>query len=549
MLFFFSVLTLNVGDQTALVKKAVEKSTLNQAGTKPFHLIADVAPSFERDRASNRTGHIEIWWKTPTEWRRELRAANFHQVAIRNGVNEWQRNEGDYFPEWLREIYVAVIEPVPNLDEVLKQVRGSEARAFAGAMNLSWTISSTDGTVEKTMGAGLTIRNDLLEFGSGLGWSFSYKDFHDFHGRSVAYTVSSGSIEVTAKVQALEDLKETPAGGFDIPPEASDPLLQTVIVEEIALRKNLSNSLAPSWPPIKDGPLAGILTTEILVDRTGKVREIGTIVSDNPALDGAATEFVAGLRFQPYIVNGNPVQVVSRITMPFKTVRPEGMENFDNARNYFERGRKAGFPAAGGGPPYALHATFQIRDKSGATVEGQYADVWKSGDEWRREASINDSRCIRTQHGDKRFRQDRGAQAGLLNFVIKVLEPIPTLDTFVESDWRIKRDTVDGTSTIRVLTGYESADGTLDPEQVRGYWFDEQGRLLKTFFKGLETRRGNFEEFDGVQFARQIKVLQRGSVAMVIRVTSLSALNVTPDEKEFELHGHEWKRQFTDEVR
>ena len=32
------------------VKKAVERSTLNQAGTRPFHLKASLAPSFDRDK-------------------------------------------------------------------------------------------------------------------------------------------------------------------------------------------------------------------------------------------------------------------------------------------------------------------------------------------------------------------------------------------------------------------------------------------------------------------------------------------------------------------
>src|ERR1700722_4884668 len=103
-------------DSEKLVKKAVERSTLNQAGTKPFHLKAVIAPSRERDRGSNRTGEVEIWWASPTRWKREVRSPEFHQTTIVNGTKEWQKNEGDYFPEWLRETCVALIEPVPPLD-------------------------------------------------------------------------------------------------------------------------------------------------------------------------------------------------------------------------------------------------------------------------------------------------------------------------------------------------------------------------------------------------------------------------------------------------
>ena len=48
-------------DAKKVVKKAVERCTLNQAGTKPFHLKAVLAPSFEKDRGSNRSGEVEYW--------------------------------------------------------------------------------------------------------------------------------------------------------------------------------------------------------------------------------------------------------------------------------------------------------------------------------------------------------------------------------------------------------------------------------------------------------------------------------------------------------
>jgi len=199
-------------DSEKLVKKAVERSTLNHAGTKPFHLRAVLAPSFERDRGSNRTGEVEIWWASPTQWRREVRSPEFHQIAIVNGGREWQKNEGEYFPEWLRETSMALIEPVPLLNEALKQVKDAEVKRLMGSTYFSWTMMSTDGKVEKGMGAGLAVKDStgLLLYGGGLGWGGSYKDYKNFHDRMVAQTVSVGSPEVTAKVTTLEDLRDIP---------------------------------------------------------------------------------------------------------------------------------------------------------------------------------------------------------------------------------------------------------------------------------------------------------------------------------------------------
>lgn len=537
-------------DLTKLVKKAVERSTLNQAGTKPFHLKAVLAPSFERDRGSNRTGEVEIWWASPTQWRREVRSPEFHQIAIVNGGREWQKNEGEYFPEWLRETSVALIEPVPSLDQVLRQVKDAEVRRIAGNTYFNWTLISTDGKVEKGMGAGLAVTDStgLLFYGEGLGWGGLYKDYKSFHDRMVARTVSVGSPEVTGKLTTIEDLQDIPPGFFDVEANGGDPLLQTAEVEEILLRRNLLSMAPVEWPAVKDGPLEGVITAEIVVDRAGKVRELGTILSDNPGLSEAAGRTIRSMQFKPYLQDGVAVQVVSRITMPFRTVRPAGVDTFDSARNYFERGRRVSFPAAANGQAYVLRAVFQVKVAAGTVENGQYVDTWKSDGEWRREATIGKSRFIRARHGEKRYLLSEGPDAGVLRVVLRVMEPIPAMDTFVESDWRMKRDTVDGVKTIRVSAGYESPDGALDPEGARGYWFDESGKLVKTHSQGIETRRIDFKDFEGVAIAHEIRVLRANQLAMLIRVTDVSAAATVP-ENIFDLRGHEWKRAFTDEVR
>jgi hypothetical protein len=96
---FLSPILAHAENAVGQVKKAVEHITLDQPGTKPFHLKATVAPSFERDKDSGRIGSVEIWWQSPTRWRRELRSPDFHQIEVVDGTRDWQKNEGDFFPE------------------------------------------------------------------------------------------------------------------------------------------------------------------------------------------------------------------------------------------------------------------------------------------------------------------------------------------------------------------------------------------------------------------------------------------------------------------
>lgn len=209
----------------------------------------------------------------------------------------------------------------------------------------------------------------------------------------IARTVNAGSPQVTAKVTVLEDLGEVPAGFFDTGAAGADPQpLRTVLLDETTLRKNLLPEEPVAWPPLQDGVLAGNVTTNVVVDREGKVRELGSIISENSGVNEAGRRRILAMRFKPFVMNGVPVQAVAQITVPFKTTRPAGSEAFESARTCFERSRKLSFLAAGSDKAYVLRAEFEAKTSEGIIDKGHYEDTWLSNSQWRREASIGKSR-------------------------------------------------------------------------------------------------------------------------------------------------------------
>lgn len=532
------------------LKKAVERSTLDQSGTAPFHLKAALAPAPDRDTGSGRTGEIEIWWASPTQWKRELRSPEFHQIEIVDGSHNWQKNEGDYFPEWLRQAAIELIQPVQERDHFLEHAKNEEVRHLGSTTSMNWTKASGTAGTPNVMRSWFALDNNtgLLLYAGGFGWDGEFKDYKNFHDRIVAQTVNVGTPQLTAKITTLEDLGQVPAGFFDTSAAGGDAQpLHTVLIDETSLRANLLPMEPPVWPPVSDGPLEGNVTSEIVVDRTGKVREVGSVMSENSPMDQTGKLAATTMRFKPFLLNGVPVQATSQVTIHFKTVRPAGTETFDSARVYFERGRHAGFAAAGTGSPYLLHAEFMANSAAGTPEKGRYEDTWLSDAQWRREAWFAKSHYVRSRNGKKTYQFAEGPETFLLQVLMRAMEPIPAIDTFTESDWKIKRDPVDHVQTLRVLAGYESPEGKLDPEQARAYWFDDAGLLWKTYFKGIETRRSDFKEFAGVKIAHQIDV-QGGGLAMSISVTDVAAAGTVPSQS-FEVPKHEWTRAFTDEVR
>jgi hypothetical protein len=537
-------------DTTKAVRDSVVRATLNQNGTKPFHLKAVIGPSQDRDKDKDLTGEVEYWWVSPMQWKRELRSSHFHQILIANGDKRWEKHEGEYFPEWLQACAAELINPAPLTDDLFQPLKGAEVRHLFGTTYYSWALPSSDGTVQKTMGAGISITDESsLPFtANGFGWDGLFHDYKSFHGRMIARTVASGNPEATAHVTTLEDLGAVPPALFA--PDAtgwSATPLQTLPISETLLRQNLMKAGAPVWPPVANGPVRGITTTEIVVDTAGNVREIGTVVTDNPALDDAAVAWIRTLHFQPFLSNGAPTQVLSRMTFPFRTNRPGDTEIFDSALSIFEKARQQNFLAARRSKPYVLRAEFSIGIASGKVAQGTYTDTWQSSEQWRREANIEGSHCIRTQNNQKRYLLEDGTDAGKAKFILQALEPIPAIDTFVESDWRISRQDVDGRSLIRVITGYEAPDGKLDPK-VRAFWFDDKGSLVKSHILGMDILRDNIEDYDGVPVARLIRVKYEGKLVSIIKVSDISPATDVPPAT-FSLKGHEWTRAFTDQVR
>jgi len=539
-------------DLKGLVKDAVELSTLDQPGTKPFHLKATYAPSFEHDKDSNRNGTIEIWWESPTRWRRELVSPEFHQVEIVDGEHRWQKNDGDYFPEWLRELAIAIVRPVPlPMDALLDRVEDADVRRFSNQVDIKWDPADEPRDAQSGGNGYIDInaQTRLLMFTGGPGWDGQYRNFDDFHGRLIARIVSSGYVEATAKLEILEDLGTTSPGFFDVTASGGDPVpIDTVVLREDELRQNLLPGSEPfEWPTVKDGPFEGVVWTAAVIDRTGKIREMIPPVADNPATKAAADAGFRSMQFKPFLRDGVPVQAYGKLTVRFKTTRPAGMEAFDTARNYFERARKANFLAGSATAPYHLGADFQI-ERNDDVQTGRYEDTFLSETEWKREARLGSSRLVRSQSGENHYVLIEGPDASALHLVMVAMEPIPAGDTMTESDWRIQRYSINGVNAIRVCAGPDGPDGELDQARSWGFWFDDSGRLLKAVTSGVEVIPSAAEAYAGVEAARRIDVFKGGKPAMHITIAEIGPADPQV-AKSFELKGHEWHRAFTAEVR
>ena len=99
---------------------------------------------------------------------------------------------------------------------------------------------------------------------------------------------------------------------FPPPPTPSRPIRTSVVMEG-----NLIHRVEPQYPAIaRQIRLEGAVVLKAIISREGKIEHIE--VASGPALlAGSAAEAVRQWKYRPYLLNGEPVEVETQITVNF----------------------------------------------------------------------------------------------------------------------------------------------------------------------------------------------------------------------------------------
>jgi protein TonB len=83
----------------------------------------------------------------------------------------------------------------------------------------------------------------------------------------------------------------------------------------------LLQRVTPEYPPIaRIAGVQGLVVLHALIGKDGTVQNL-QVVSGNPLLTTAALDAVKQWRFKPYMLNGEPTNVESQITVSFNLNR------------------------------------------------------------------------------------------------------------------------------------------------------------------------------------------------------------------------------------
>jgi TonB family protein len=120
--------------------------------------------------------------------------------------------------------------------------------------------------------------------------------------------------QVSPRSRAAE--QDEAVGGSDASSGASGAGAP-VTVSPSVMEANLISSRVPAYPEAARGDhVEGRVVMQAVISKSGMVGHL-RVIEGNPVLRGAATEAVSKWRYRPYLVNGEPVEVVTTVSVDF----------------------------------------------------------------------------------------------------------------------------------------------------------------------------------------------------------------------------------------
>jgi periplasmic protein TonB len=108
-----------------------------------------------------------------------------------------------------------------------------------------------------------------------------------------------------------------PGGSLPILPSAPPPTVARPLLVSHISEGNLTRKVQPTYPALaRSARIQGTVVLQAIISKQGTIENL-TVVTGHPMLAPAAIEAVRQWRYRPYILNNEPVEVETQITVNF----------------------------------------------------------------------------------------------------------------------------------------------------------------------------------------------------------------------------------------
>ena len=308
-------------DADKAVDRALKNSSLTFNGG-PFHARMNID-----SQEQGYSGNVEVWWENPTKYRLQIQSPNFSQLKIVSGDHISEKNTGDYYPRWLENFVIAILDPVPVANNFRN--RGDAVMLSPNSHSCLQRNDRPGGITDEMTWGNICFQGDEPLLSSVLTFNvdMEYSDWQKFGKKKIARTYKTDVIAyrpVTGRLTILETLDRRDEAMFAVyPASSSSSAVSTTFVSTLKEESMVEHTPQIEWPSVREGKTEGYMIVYARTDITGQVRETAKHNSDQPGLEDFGIEQALKYKFKPLLVNGVPQQMEMPLVLHFTS-------HFDN---------------------------------------------------------------------------------------------------------------------------------------------------------------------------------------------------------------------------
>jgi hypothetical protein len=311
-------------DADAALDRALKKSSLTVDG-KPFHAVMEIGTA-----GTEYSGRVEVWWVNAAKYRLKVMSPKFSQEKIVNGAQIQEKNEGDYYPRWLENFVLAILDPVPMAKnfrpagpQVSNDCQKHEDKPNGITNELTFEMICTTGT------------DSRFDFVMTFPYFLQFKNAKDFDGKQIARTYETRVKDfqtISGRMTLLQELGSVDESLFAVQqPTPVEDRIATSFVSTLKEESLLEKELVIQWPDVREGKTDGYMIVYARTDRTGRVRETAKHNSDQPGLEQFGMEQALKYKFKPLVVDGVTQQMEMPLVLHFTSKISDPIPELDDA--------------------------------------------------------------------------------------------------------------------------------------------------------------------------------------------------------------------------
>jgi TonB family protein len=290
--------------------KLVAANNLDVKGNTPFHL-AMTFQLYDLDGKATKTGTFEEWWAAPGSEKIVVHLPGLNEDGSASEGADTTVARDAYL---VSQLMNAAVRPVPP--ELLAGDATTTKTVNFGKVQLYCTAQkgSPFTACVKPQTEDVEIMQELG--GKGMLVRPSTGKFHDTYVALEVQIGFQGQSAITGKVTTMQSFDPAKSEVKLPPPVASQPKVVSISGGVIAGHR--VKFVLPEYPELaKMRHASGSVLLHAIIGKDGSVERLVPIARTDPMFTDAAVRSVKQWKYSPYLLNGEPTEVDTTITVNF----------------------------------------------------------------------------------------------------------------------------------------------------------------------------------------------------------------------------------------